>query len=114
LIEPTLQLDKTAIYGRYEWVQKDAIELDLSQFIDGTVPVFNIQALTLGLNRVFLRKMGFNTAIGVQGSVFMTDSTLDNLYGQYPLSGDIYIRFSPHLMHMHDISQKRTEEHSHP
>jgi hypothetical protein len=113
LIEPTLQLDKIAIYGRYEWIQKDAEELDLNQFINGIVPLFNIQALTLGINRVIFRKAGFNTAIGVQASVFSADSRLDQLYGKYPLSGEIYIRFSPHLMHMHNISKEDKDEHSH-
>lgn len=51
----TLQLNKTAVYGRYKWVRKDAKELDLTQFINGKIPTFNIQAFTLGINRVFLR-----------------------------------------------------------
>jgi hypothetical protein len=113
LIEPTLQLDRTAIYGRYEWVQKDAVELDLNQFVNGEIALFNIQALTLGINRVFLRKAGFNTALSFQGTLYMADKRLDRLYGQYPLAGEVYIRVSPHLTHMHNSSKKTETVHSH-
>jgi hypothetical protein len=101
LLEPTLQLDKTAVYGRYEWVQKDANELVLPQFINGEAALFNIYAFTVGINRVLLRKAGFNLAAGAQGSIFTSDSKLETIYGRYPVSGEIYIRVSPHLMHMH-------------
>lgn len=112
LSESTLQLNKTAVYGRYEWVQKDTKELDLTQFINGKTPVFNIQAFTLGINRVFLRKLNFNTAIGIQVCVFIADSRLDDLYGKYPLSAEVYLRLYPHIMQMHTISNKNKQEHT--
>jgi hypothetical protein len=104
LFEPTLQLDKTAIYGRYESVQKSPEELELTQF--DFVNVFNIQALTIGINRVFVRDFGFNLAVGVQGSLFMADNRLDGLYGKNPFSGEVYVRIYPDLMHMHPIGSK--------
>ena len=107
LVEPNLQLDKTAIYARYEWIQKDAEELELSQFVPGSI--FDIQAFTFGINRVLLRKFGTNIALGAQGSVFIADNRLDSIYGKYPLSGEIYLRISPHLMHMHNHSSKKNE-----
>jgi hypothetical protein len=100
LLESTLQLDKTAIYGRYEWVEKSADELDLGFFNNGHEAVFDVQAITLGLNRIFLRKAGFNFAIGAQGSLFAADERLTSLYGEYPMSGEVYIRLYPHLMRM--------------
>jgi hypothetical protein len=106
LLEPLLQLDKTAIYGRYEWLEKDAEELDLHQFINGEIQEFTIQALTLGANRIFIRKYGYNLAFGIQGSVFISDSRLESVYGKNPVSAEIYIRLYPHLMHMHNISNK--------
>jgi len=112
LYEVTLQLDKTAIYGRYEWVEKNAGELNLNIFNNGHEAIFNIQALTIGANTVFLRKAGFNFAIGAQGSVFIADERLNNLYGEYPLSGEIYLRLYPHLMHMHNIAKKE-KAHNH-
>jgi hypothetical protein len=109
LIESNLQFDKTAIYGRYEYVRKGASELDLPQFINGHETIFNIQSLTLGLNRVLLRHFGFNLAMGLQGSVYMADASLNDLYGQNPLAGEIYLRLYPHLMHVHHLSDKGKE-----
>lgn len=111
LLESNLQLDKTAIYTRFEWIEKSAEELDLSFFNNGNKSIFNVQAITLGLNRIFLRKVGFNFAIGAQGSLFVADERLNSLYGQYPMSAEVYIRLYPDVMHMHNISKKR--EHSH-
>lgn len=107
LAEPTLQLDKTAFYGRYEWLQKSAVDLMLNQFVNGEISLFSIQAFTLGINRVFLRKYGYNLALGVQGSVFEADSRLDTIYGENPFSGEIYLRLYPHLMHMLQNSKKK-------
>jgi hypothetical protein len=101
LMEPTLQLDRTAIYGRYEWIQKSADELDLPHFNNGHEAIFKIQAFTLGVNHVLIRKKGNNIAFGVQGSVYIADQSLESLYGKNPLAGEIYIRLYPHLMHMH-------------
>jgi hypothetical protein len=107
LLESNLQLDKTAVYGCYEYVQKGAEELDLAEFINGHEAVFDIQALTLGANRIFIRKYGFNTAIGAQASVFFADSRLDALYGKNPFSAEIYLRLYPHLMHMHHLGEHK-------
>lgn len=101
LLESVLQSDRTAIYGRYEWIEKSADELDLSSFNNGHTAIFNAQAITLGINQVFLRKAGFNLAIGTQGTLLIADERLDTLYGQYPVSGEVYLRLYPHLMHMH-------------
>src|ERR1700744_1475192 len=51
LLENSLQLSKTAIYGRYEFVQKDADELDMVNTFPLN-PNFNINAITLGTNRI--------------------------------------------------------------
>jgi hypothetical protein len=101
LTETNLQLDKIAIYGRYEWIQKSADELDLIQFNNGHKTIFKIQALTLGINRVFIRKYSNNISGGIQGSIFFPDVRLTNLYGRNPLSAEVYLRLYPHLMHMH-------------
>jgi hypothetical protein len=106
LLESVAQLDRTAIYGRYEYVEKSASELNLQQFINGTDPVFKIQAATIGVNYVFLRKAGFNFAIGTQGTLFIGDERLNPVYGKNPMAGEVYLRLYPHLMHMHDLTMK--------
>lgn len=98
LVESNLQLDRFAVYGRYEWLQKSAEELNLDQFEQEQL--FNIQALTVGANYVFMRAAGTNFAIGAQGSVFAAPQ-LNSLYGKNPLSAEVYLRFYPDLMHMH-------------
>jgi hypothetical protein len=98
LVEPNVQLDRFAVYGRYEWVQKSADELDLEQFEHERV--FNIQALTLGTNYVVLEKLGTKIAVGAQGSLFAAPE-LSTIYGDKPLSAEIYVRLYPVIMHMH-------------
>lgn len=98
LFEPALQLDKTSVYGRYEWIQKSAEELELDQFSSGEE--FRIQALTLGVNRVLWRKHHTNIALGLQGTLYLSDNRLDPIYGRDPLAAEIYLRIYPHLMQM--------------
>lgn len=107
LLESTLQYDRISIYGRYEFVQKSASELDLLQFQNGEDALFNIDALTLGVNYVILKKFKFNTAVGAQASVFDSDSRLSRIYGQNPLSAEVYVRFYPQAMRMTSFRQKK-------
>lgn len=98
LLESNLQLDRLAAYGRYEFVQKSAGELAVD-FADEH-ELFDVNALTLGLNYTLLRQFRTNFSIGAQGSLFMADERLDPVYGDNPLSAEIYIRISPHIMNM--------------
>lgn len=97
-IEPNLQLNRLAIYGRYEWIEKSSEELLIEEF--GEERLFAINALTLGVNYTILRECKTNLAIGAQGSLYMADSILDPIYGKNPMSAEIYIRMSPSLMKM--------------
>jgi hypothetical protein len=100
-LESNLQLDRLAIYGKYENIDKSAEELVLDQFEENQT--FNINALTLGLNYTFLREMKTNFAIGAQGSIFGADASLDPIYGKNPMSAEIYLRISPTLMKMNKV-----------
>jgi hypothetical protein len=97
-LEPNLQLDRLAIYGRYEWIEKSNEEL----LIEGVEEdkLFAINALTFGVNYTILREFNTNFAIGAQGSLYITESTLDPIYGKNPISGEVYLRVSPSLMKM--------------
>ena len=101
LFESNLQWNRAAVYGRYEWVQKSAEELDLPQFHNGHPDVFVINAFTLGINYTFLRRYANNATFGIQGTANVTPAKLIPLYGKTPLAAEVYIRLSPHLMHMH-------------
>lgn len=97
-LESNLQLDRFAVYGKYENIDKSADELLLDQFTDHQK--FNINALTLGLNYTILRQLKTNFAVGAQGSIYMADAALDPIYGNNPMSAEVYIRISPVLMTM--------------
>ncbi|MBA3704477.1 MAG: hypothetical protein H0W84_00825 [Bacteroidetes bacterium] len=95
LLEGSLVLNRWAIYGRYEWVQKSSDELDLDENIYSHEVSFNVNAITLGFSINTMRSKFLNMAIGVQGTYFSTDSRLNNLYGRNPLSAEVYLRFFP-------------------
>ena len=95
LLESSLQLHKTAIYGRYEYVQKDADELDLV----GTYPLdqnFTINAITLGTNRILATVAKTNLTAGLQSTLNVSPSELRDLYGSAPLGFEVYLRITPH------------------
>lgn len=97
-LESNLQLDRFAVYGRLENVEKSASELLLDTFEDHDL--FRINALTLGLNYTIIRHWNTNLAIGAQGTLYSADERLDPIYGNSPKSLEIYMRISPVLMNM--------------
>jgi len=94
LLENSLQLHKTAIYGRYEFVQKDADELDMDVLYP-TNPNFNINAITLGTNRILLTAKQTNLTAGVQATLNVSPSALKTLYGSTPVGFQVYLRVNP-------------------
>lgn len=108
LLEHSLQLNKTAIYGRYEYVQKDAGELDLEALYP-TDPNFNINALTLGTNRILTTIKQTNLTAGIQATYNASPKTLRPLYGTAPIGFQVYLRITPSLMKMG--SSKKTMDH---
>ena len=99
LLESSLQHKRSAIYGRYEYVQKDADELDLVLAFPAN-PTFNINAFTLGTNYIISTVKNTNVTLGVQGTVDVSPSILRNTYGTAPLSFEVYLRINPSLMKM--------------
>lgn len=93
LIESNLQMNRTALYGRYEFIQKSGHELNIDQ--NGAEKLFPINALTLGTSYNFLHAFNTNFRIGIQGSAFFTPSELRGLYGKLPLSAEIYLHVLP-------------------
>jgi hypothetical protein len=98
LAESNLQLNKTGIYGRYEWIQKTPEELNLDQFEHDKI--FNVHALTLGASQVVARRWNTDLTLGLQGTVYRPGTELKPIYGKVPLSGEIYLRLNPSLMKM--------------
>ena len=101
-LESNLQLDRLAVYGRFENIEKSAAELLLGEF--EVHEIFGINAFTLGLNYTLLRQWNTNLALGAQGTLYSADSRLDPVYGNNPKSVEIYLRISPALM---DVNQMK-------
>ncbi len=93
LLESNLKLTPLAIYSRFEFVQKDASELNLVQFPAN--PVYNINALTLGLNRILFSLVKTDLSIGLQGTLNFPDKNLKEIYGNLPGAVEIYLRIAP-------------------
>ncbi|MCC6866318.1 MAG: hypothetical protein IT280_09200 [Ignavibacteria bacterium] len=93
LLESSMQINKLAVYGRYEFVQKDPDELSLSGFNHDTK--FNINALTLGTNYKIFQFANTSLAAGIQGSIYFPPKELELYYGKNPASAQIYIKLYP-------------------
>ncbi|GAB3574913.1 hypothetical protein GCM10027578_38240 [Spirosoma luteolum] len=105
LAESSLQLDRLAVYGRYENVTKSAEELGLfdernagGAFRDN--PSLTINSLTLGMNYRLMRQYNTDLVLGAQVTGGRPDRQLEPVYGRQTLSGQVYLRLSPALMTM--------------
>ncbi len=98
LLESALTLNNTAIYGKYEWVEKSAEELLLDEEAYGHGAIFPVNAITLGVNQNLFKVANTYLAVGVQGTWYGVDDKLQNLYGKNPLAFQTYIRLYPGLM----------------
>ncbi|GAA4320722.1 hypothetical protein GCM10023149_20150 [Mucilaginibacter gynuensis] len=96
LAEGTRQLNKQVIYGRYEFVQKSSEELALEEQFGERL--FNIHKLTLGTNRKLFKTGPLEYVGGLQASVNLPAGDLKPLYGNSPISGQVYIQIRPMLM----------------
>lgn len=94
LLESSWQMHKTAVYGRYEYVKKDADELDLANSYPLN-PNFTINAFTLGVNRVLATVAKTNLTAGVQSTLNVSPSELKTLYGRTPVGFEMYLRITP-------------------
>lgn len=96
LFESTLNLGVISIYGRYEFVEKDAAELFLPpEFNDRTE--FALNAFTLGLNKTLFSRYKADLSLGAQGTLNFPDQRLERIYGEMPISAQVYLRLAPAL-----------------
>jgi len=96
LLEGTAQLHKTAVYSRYEFVRKDADELSLDD-IYPLNPNFNINAFTLGLNRILFAFKSTDVRGGLQSTLNFSPGQLQSIYGSVPVGFEVYLRISPSI-----------------
>ncbi len=98
LLEGDVRLKKFDLYTRYEYVQKTTEELNLNDLIYGDYSIFDINALTLGLNYDLLKLGPLNLAAGGQVTIYAASTKLNSLYGTNPIGGEIFLRLYPRLM----------------
>jgi hypothetical protein len=98
LVEGSYQQNRTAVYGRYEWVQKSVEELSLSEAEFGHDAIFPIHAFTAGASYDLFTIGNTRIAAGGQFSFYTPDKRLTPLYGDNPVSTQIYLRLYPRAM----------------
>lgn len=100
LLEAAWHINNIAVYGRYEFAEKSAEELILDENEYGHHTLYDINALTLGLNADVLKFSKTRLALGGNFSIHNAPEKLDNLYGRNPMSFQVYLRLYPELMNL--------------
>lgn len=95
LLEVTAKIARTAIYIRYEWVQKSSEELNLDATEYGNTGNFPLQAATAGIGYDLFSTHRLTVAAGVQASVYQAASRLEALYGNKPVAIECYLHIYP-------------------
>ena len=95
LLEGSYNIKRTAVYGRYEWVQKSIEELDLDESVFGHDALFPVHALTAGISYDVMVTGSTKIALGSQFSMYHPDKRLSTLYGDNPFAGEVYLRIYP-------------------
>jgi hypothetical protein len=98
LLEGSYNINRTAVYGRYEWVQKSLEELNLEEGEFGHDAVFPVHAFTAGASYDLFNVGKTKIALGGQFSFYNPDKRLSTLYGDNPLAGQVYLRIYPRVM----------------
>jgi hypothetical protein len=99
LFEASYRLNKLALYGKYEYVQKSTEELNLDEGFYGH-NLFNVNAYTLGLNYDLLQLNKTRIAVGSHFTLYKEAQALFSLYGKNPTALEIYVRIYPSKMKM--------------
>ena len=101
LAETSLQLNRVALYGRFENVTKSPEELGIYNDEAGSeLGLVTINNATLGMNYRLVRYAMTDLVLGAQLTASMPDRFLQRLYGQMPVSGQIYLRLTPGVLLM--------------
>jgi hypothetical protein len=92
LVESNVQMRRLAVYGRYEFVQKPADDLELSQFGE---MIYDIHGFTFGANWRIATVFLTDILVGGQGKISGTHARLDRIYGNNPLAAQVYLNLRP-------------------
>jgi hypothetical protein len=99
LLEASYRVNKLALYGKYEFVQKSTHELNLDEDVYGDA-LFNVNAYTIGANYDLLQLHKTKIAVGSHFAFYNDPSKLYSLYGKNPVALELYLRIYPSRMKM--------------
>ena len=97
LLEATLKLNRLALYTRYEWIQKSNEELNIEGMFYDPYIQHKINAVTLGAGYDLFNLGYIMIAAGAQITLDHA-ADLTYLYGDNPLSGEVYLHIYPTRM----------------
>jgi mono/diheme cytochrome c family protein len=91
--------DRNYLFGRIERVDKD----ELFPLPDPRAEQkFRIHAFSLGYARDIGRGKAFETALGAMATVYAKPNALDSVYGDFPVSVQVFLRIRPRRMSMEE------------
>lgn len=93
LYETNLQLQRQALYARYEFVKKSAEELAIPSTHGDDL--FKINAFTLGYNHNVAPFAPVDILLGVQATLNFPGDRLKPIYGTLPVGGQVYLQLRP-------------------
>ncbi len=96
LAEAALQRGPWAVYSRGELTQKAGTELALGG--DLGEAVHTIGSLSLGGARRVARVGGLDAMLGLQATTYAVPDALRPVYGDLPISGQVFLRITPSAM----------------
>jgi hypothetical protein len=98
LLESNAQLDdRNSIFGRIEWVQKNAEELVVPTA--DPEETLNVSSLSLGYTRELVEYHGATVGLGFRGSLSIVPTRLEPTYGtRTPAGLAVFLRLRPSLL----------------
>ncbi|MHB9031223.1 MAG: hypothetical protein ACYC9O_20845 [Candidatus Latescibacterota bacterium] len=85
-----------AFFSRIELIEKDPEGLLLEGIIEE--PVW-INTNTFGFTRTLVQSRGHELELGIQGIFYAVSSALWDIYGDLPISGEVFLRVHPGISH---------------
>jgi hypothetical protein len=98
LLESNYRFGRNAFYNRYEFIQKSTEELDLEDELGHAT--YDVHTLSLGYNRSFWNNKVVELTTGAQATFNVPARELRSLYGDMPVSFQVYVQLRPTL-HKH-------------
>jgi ketosteroid isomerase-like protein len=111
LIESEAVLDRhNTVFGRAEYVQKSAHELQQSAFPDERL--FGVGGVSLGYIRELTRGRGMTLGLGTRGTMNFVPKDLESSYGsRTPVGGMVFLRLRPYHSQPHVSMDMRGMQH---